>query len=219
MQKELKRDIESCQRSECGTAPRTEQDTEMKNVKKELRKEVLACRAAMPEHEWQEKSAQIRSRILSLPAFLAAEHVLCYVNYKKEAETLTLLKECLRLKKHVYCPHVTGTEMDFYEISDISELHKGFHGIPEPEQRAERLFRMTGQEQELILMLMPGAVFDRAHHRIGYGGGYYDRYLKQYLSESLCTAALAFTFQVREQIPYEEHDICPDMIITETGCI
>lgn len=213
MQNEQKRDTEAIRKKVAFKI--AERTTKQSAEKRKLRKEVLSYRDAMPDREWQEKSAQIMDRVLQLPAFQRAEHILCYVNYKKEVETLTLIRECLHLKKRVYCPCVMGAEMDFYEISDLSELSEGFHGILEPARSAERLFHLNGQEQ--ALMLMPGAVFDRAHHRIGYGGGYYDRYLRRYLSESFCTAALSFAFQVREQIPYEEHDICPQLIITETG--
>lgn len=235
MQNEQKRDTKAKATGEKAAFKIAERTTKQSAEKRKLRKEVLSYREAMPDREWQEKSAQIMDRVLQLPAFQRAEHILCYVNYKKEVETLTLIRECLDLKKRVYCPCVMGAEMDFYEIADISELSEGFHGILEPARSAERLFHLNGQEQ--ALMLMPGAVFDRAHHRIGYGGGYYDRYLKRYFTAlqkcqtdriesqigsqigSFCTAALSFAFQVREQIPYEEHDICPQLIITETGCI
>ena len=124
-------------------------------------------------------------------------------------ETAEILKYCLKEGKAVYCPRVTGKEMDFYRISAVEELAAGFHGILEPPGAPERLFR-PGKK---ALMVMPGVVFDRQHHRIGYGGGYYDRYLQGL--QGIVTAALAFSFQVVEEIPAEPHDIRPQIILTE----
>lgn len=183
-------------------------------TKKHIREEVLIAREAMTTDEWRRKSRQIRENLMNLPAFTHAAHILCYVNYKNEAETISLISQCLASGRHVYCPLVTGKDMDFYEIFSVGELQEGFHGILEPPFREKYLFIPHGKQSD-TLMIMPGAVFDRAHHRIGYGGGYYDKYLQRFMG--IVTAALAFSFQIRDEIPYEPHDICPQIIVTENG--
>ncbi len=183
-------------------------------TKKDIRDRVLAVRDAMTVEEWRQKSRQIRRNLMGLSVFDRAAHILSYVNYRREADTEELIRMCLAKGVHVYCPLVDGKSMEFYEIYAAEELQKGFQGILEPPARKECLFAPYGRETD-TLMVMPGAVFDRAHHRIGYGGGYYDRYLQRV--PDIATAALAFSFQVRESIPYAPHDIRPQIIVTETG--
>lgn len=192
--------------------------------KKLLRKEMLELRDRMPEKEWQEKSQKIEAAFLKLPEYQSAEYILCYVNYRNEAETRSLLQKSLQFGKHVYCPAVCGKSMSFYEIFSFRELECGYRGIQEPAERSkERLFVIP--KTGTVFIILPGAVFDKACHRIGYGGGYYDRYLAELFqaaeaaeekaSAEILTAAAAFSFQIKKEIPYEEHDICPQIIITE----
>ena len=89
--------------------------------------------------------------------------------------------------------------MDFYEIRDFSELQKGAYGILEP--TGDRL--LLPQKDDL--MLVPGAAFDRNGYRIGYGGGYYDRYLRRH--PDMKTIALAYDFQIISRVPAEEFDV------------
>ena len=163
---------------------------------------------------------------VSHPIFLSAKHVLCYVNYKSEVETIPIIEKCFSMKKHVYCPCVTGREMDFYEIFSLSDLKEGYRGILEPEKQEKRIFQLP--QNESVLMIMPGAVFDRERHRIGYGGGYYDKYLAKIGSEYekngvklplFSTVALAFSMQISDKVEQQEHDICPQMIVTEKEII
>lgn len=182
--------------------------------KQEIRREALAARNQMSERIWADKSRRIEECILMHPALTAAEHILCYVNFHREVETVYLMERCLAMQKKLYCPLVSGTEMDFYRIFALSELQSGFHGIPEPPRRQNCLFVPDAEKQNAV-MIMPGAVFDRQRRRIGYGGGYYDRYLQR--AGAIVTMAAAFALQVREAIPSEPHDIRPDIIMTENG--
>lgn len=192
--------------------------------KKLLRKEVISLRDALPKEEWQKKSSRIEEVFLTLPEYQSAEHLLCYADYRNEVKTRSLIVKSLQRGMHVYCPAVCGKTMDFYEIFSLSELDFGYRGILEPKCRSlERIFSVPASGS--VLMILPGAVFDKACHRIGYGGGYYDKYLAALMKDAgaaaekpsaeIFTAAAAFSFQVKEAIPYEEHDICPQIIITE----
>lgn len=182
-------------------------------AKKDIRREVLALRNELPQAQRNEKSRRIQERLMTHPAFLTAGSVLCYVTYKSEVETEWLIRESLSMGKRVCCPLVTEAEMEFYEIDSMAELREGFHGILEPPAHRERLYVPDSGD----LVIMPGAAFDRVCHRIGYGGGYYDRYLQR--AGELTTAALAFAVQVRRSIPWEAHDICPQTIVTENEVI
>jgi len=182
--------------------------------KRALRREILSLRSAMEHEDWEKQSRQIKEALLCHPYYRAAQHILCYVNYRGEVETGALIRESLTRGKIVYCPAVCGQEMDFYRIDSFEELQEGFHGILEPPRREQARF-VPGENPMHGLVVMPGAVFDRQRRRIGYGGGYYDRYLAK--RPGLLTLALAFSFQVREKIPNDEHDLRPMRILTENG--
>lgn len=186
----------------------------MDTAKKELRRRMLALRRSLSEKERHEMSMQIRKELLSRREIQEAENILCYANYGQEVETLPFLADCLLLGKQVYCPLVIGKEMEFYRISSVDELQEGFHGIPEPLRDEARLyFPQKGSQKDV--MIMPGVVFDLSYHRIGYGGGYYDRYLSRI--KNLYTVAVAFSHQIVDEIPFEEYDICPQIVLTEKG--
>ena len=96
--------------------------------------------------------------------------------------------------------------MIFYKLTDFSQLEPGYFGIPEP---------ASGEiaDWPKALMIMPGVAFDRANHRVGYGGGFYDRYLEKH--PQLERVAIAFSFQMLPEVPTEPTDICPQIIVTE----
>ena len=96
--------------------------------------------------------------------------------------------------------------MTFYRLEDFSQLKPGYFGIPEPEEG-------EAAEWEDALIIMPGVAFDRENHRVGYGGGFYDRFLEKH--PGLTRMALAFGFQILESVPAESTDICPEIIVTE----
>lgn len=189
----------------------------MTGTKTALRKELLDRRNRMTKPERTEKSRRILAALLEHTLVSEAEQILCYVNTGNEVETIRFLEACLKRGKAVYCPLVSQGDMDFYRIVTTRQLQPGFHGILEPPGEPSSLFSpgKTACGEPAPLMVLPGVVFDRQHHRIGYGGGYYDRYLERV--PGLTTLALAFSFQVREAIPYEPYDICPQILLTENG--
>ena len=102
--------------------------------------------------------------------------------------------------------------MDFVRLQSFDQLSLGYCGIPEPEYG-----EVIRDEQ--ILMLMPGLAFDREFNRIGYGGGFYDRYLDKMSDCKILKVAFAYDFQVLEHIETEQHDYKIDVLITADGCI
>lgn len=165
----------------------------------------------MAIQEKQEKDMLLYNNILASGILRAAREVYIYVSYGTEADTTYLIEKLLQQQEHkVAVPRVNGKEMDFYRIKEMSDLKPGFNGIPEP---------VSGQPVKECngIMFMPGLVFDKCHGRIGYGGGYYDRYLYRHKNDNIFKVAIAYDFQVlkTEQIVMEAHDIKPDIIITE----
>ncbi len=183
-----------------------------------LRKAYLSRREAQGDEARVEKSGRILMKLLEQAAFVAADSILIYVDFRGEVATTPLLKELLKNRdKKVYCPKITGMKMDFYEISDMMQLKEGYYGIKEPEASAELRFTLDSYHRNNCLMIMPGVVFDRSRGRIGYGKGYYDHFLAEY--PGLKTIALAYDCQIAPQVPLNEYDKRPDMIITETEII
>ncbi len=176
-----------------------------KNV---IRKRMKQLRADMTRTERFEKSMQIFEQLITVPEFKRADKIYTYVSMDNEIDTIMLIDYSLSLEKRVFVPRVSGRDMEFYEISDISELSPGYMGIYEPD--------INGKEPDYSksgFMCMPGLAFDRSYNRIGYGGGFYDRYLS--VENKLYKAALAYEAQLLENIPAQDSDVRPDMIVTE----
>lgn len=222
--------------------------------KKRIRLAALAGRDNLTAEQKRDYSDRIVKNLTSLPCYREADAILTYISFRSEADTFPLLKRAFADGKAVFAPKVLGKEMAFYQISSPEDLTEGYHGILEPSggrlfdewmddrfgqrEKSQPEKPMEGNEAEKagygvpsILICMPGAAFDRARHRIGYGGGYYDRFLSNLseggektagtvrLQAKMTTAALAFGCQIFEKIPWEPHDIRPGRIITETETI
>ena len=185
-------------------------------TKTSIRKQILSLRNTMTSEERKQKSQVIIENSLKLLPVKEAEYVLCYAGYKSEAMTMDLITELLKMGKQVYLPKVSGEEMDFYRITDISFLKEGYKGIPEPDVNKESIFTkdIWEQHKERVVMILPGAAFSKSGARIGYGKGYYDRYLMQI--PCMERIALCYDFQVVESIPADIHDIPVTVIVTET---
>lgn len=173
-----------------------------------IRKQMKQLRADMTRTERFEKSMQIFEQLITVPEFKRADRIYTYVSMDNEIDTIMLIDYSLSIEKRVFVPRVSGKDMEFYEISDISELSPGYMGIYEPDINGkEPDYSRTG------FMCMPGLAFDRSYNRIGYGGGFYDRYLS--VDNKLYKAALAYEAQLLESIPAQDGDVRPDMIVTE----
>ena len=222
--------------------------------KREIRKKILAVRDAIPAADRTLYDKKIREIVTGMEEYREAEAVLAYVSYKSEVDTIALIRQALKDGKYVFAPKVSGNEMEFWQITTMEDLQEGYRGIREPVQNIdfpEWLIKRCSvvdtdmavekaddcvQDVCKVMMWMPGVAFDKERHRIGYGGGFYDRYLNRLLQRLeqttsanqtrtqighfiLTTVALAYSCQVLEQIPYEEHDMKPDLLITELGMV
>ncbi len=186
----------------------------MQNIKQEkasLRVEMLEKRKTIDSLQKQKWDEKIFERLTSLDSFKQAENVLCYCSVNGEVDTRKIISKSLEMGKKVYLPKTAkkGT-MDFYRIFSLSELSSGYMNIPEPDGKSEKF---TGFEAFCIL---PGLCFTRNGCRLGYGGGYYDRYLE---GRSLKTYALAYDLFVVNSMVCGEKDIKADFILTPESVI
>ncbi|MDO5135720.1 MAG: 5-formyltetrahydrofolate cyclo-ligase [Eubacteriales bacterium] len=176
-------------------------------TKEEVRKQVFAARAQVTREWVEERSRQIADRVIALPAFKRASRIFAYMDFKNEVMTRFLIEEAWKDGKEVAVPKVVGKELEFYILKDYGQLEKGCMGIMEP-ARGEKALWEDG------LMIMPGVGFDGNNRRVGYGGGYYDRYLAAH--PGIQQVAVAFDFQILEEVPAGPTDILPQLIVTES---
>lgn len=181
--------------------------------KKEIRKRVLAKREALTPAERYRSAVLVTDRILSHEWFYNAESILLFASYGSEISTDELLLETLKIGKKVYMPRVEGEVMEFYRIASKEELVAGYKGILEPNGKSEKFVYTETFEQnpDTVLMIMPGAAFDPKRNRIGYGKGFYDKYLAD--KSDLHTIAIGFDCQMVGGIEEEETDIKPMQVI------
>lgn len=181
--------------------------------KKDIRKYVLEKRGQLSAKDWEEKSHSIYEKVVSHPFFLNAEIIYCYIDYQKEVGTREIIKKAWEDKKKVAVPKVEGSEMSFYFIQKFADLKEGYRGIPEPEPLFLAKVENTSDQTSPVLVIVPGAAFDNNCNRIGYGKGYYDKFLS--LHKHYHTMALCFACQMVDEIPAESYDIRPEIVITE----
>lgn len=188
----------------------------MGQTKAEVRARTLALRDEMPIQERMRCNEKIVKNLTEHACYRETQVLLTYVSFRSEVDTISLIEQAFSDGKAVFVPRVAGREMDFFRIESLRDLAEGYHGILEPQNHITEVYSPIAGR---ALMCMPGAAFDRAHHRIGYGGGYYDRYLSGVsgqMKDMICTAALAYDCQILQEIPWDSHDICPGWIVTET---
>jgi 5-formyltetrahydrofolate cyclo-ligase len=182
-------------------------------TKQEARTWMKKRRGEMEPIERKRQDEEIKKRILNEFAWEDISWFYPFVSYGTEVDTLKIIAHVLSHKMgghfvHVAVPRVEGQEMEFYEITSMEELKKGYQGILEPVASCKKVDATEG------LMLLPGLAFDLSGHRAGYGGGYYDRYLGRRKEANLLTCGIAYDFQILDHIETEEFDICPQKIIT-----
>lgn len=183
--------------------------------KRSIRQAVLVGREQISPAERIRMSEQITEMVRRQEAYRAAEDVLCFVSYGSEVVTDDLIEQALWEEKRVYVPSVTDAgagAMEFVRITGLQELVEGYKGIREPVSGDVYAPDCTGQ----ALMILPGVAFDRQGHRIGYGGGFYDRYLERI--HKICpmkTIAIGFQIQIVDWIEPGEYDMPYDVLITE----
>jgi len=181
--------------------------------KKQLRKEIISLRMSQPEEIVKEKSARIAEKVKGIPEFQKAGLVMFYIEFRNEVITSDLIKYCLENGKRVVIPitDTKNTRLIPSEIKDYpGDLTSGTWGILEPKPECVR----PVEPKEIDFVIVPGVSFDEKGNRLGYGGGFYDRFLRL-LRPEVSFAALAFELQIRDNVYPEAHDYPMRYVVTE----
>lgn len=185
--------------------------------KNELRKKILKRRKELSNKDIVYLSNKIIDLLINTILYKNANYIMTYIDFRNEVKTEKLIKKSLEIGKKIIIPIslIESKKLLLSELKDYDkELTTGAYGILEPKKKYIR--EVTPEILDLIIV--PGVVFDKRGYRIGYGGGYYDRFLLN-INKSVPKVALAFDFQIVEKINEEKHDIPVDYIITEKGII
>ena len=173
--------------------------------KKELRRSIRERKRAMTEEEIVSRSEKLAQLFYASEAYRSAKTVYGYMPYNQEVRTVPMLEQALRDGKKVAVPKCYGSEMKFIYLDDLTQVEKGYANIPEP------IADGPIADDETALVLMPGLAFDPQGHRIGYGGGFYDKFLSAEPNHP--TLALCYEFQMLPALETEAHDIPVDYVL------
>ena len=177
--------------------------------KKEIRKIVKLKKSKLSNREVLVYSHKVCEKFLAQDFYKKADVIYPYLAYNTEIVTDEIIEQAWRDGKKVAVPKVLDDGlMEFYYIDSFDGISEGYCGIPEPAGGIVA-------KDEKVLILMPGLAFDREHNRIGYGGGFYDRYLERYADTNFTKVSLAYDFQIFDALEVEEHDQKIDAVITE----
>ena len=214
----------------------------MMETKIEIRKRLLEQRNALSTEEVNEKSSALFERLCALKEYGNAKIVLAYMDYRNEIMTVEFIKRCMRNGKRVALPKVEVKNVMASSVSDkvllvpdvalsvsdkvslvpeytlsvyeINEVERdtipGFKGIPEPDSAGLNKL----DPKEIDLAVIPGVAFDYDRHRVGYGAGFYDRFLPM-LRPDCIKAGVAYSFQLVDKIPSGRYDMPMDIIVTD----
>ena len=165
--------------------------------KSALRKEISAKKRSLTSRQIEAASAALAQHLFSHPLYRQADCLYAYLSYNQEVRTAAIIQRAWEDGKKVAVPKIFDDRMEFVYIEENSPIETGYKGIPEPAEN-----RIAHEPSALVLM--PGLAFTAQGQRMGYGGGFYDRFLAQ---EPHPTVALCYDFQMLEHLETEEHDI------------
>ena len=179
--------------------------------KKNLRKEILEKLHNISGKEKERKVAELKNKLFSLEEFKKAKCVMFYVSKHYEVNTHEMIDEAIAMGKKIVVP-ITFKEEKMLRPSELkdrkNELIEGHFGVHQPHERHIRPVPI----EEIDLMVIPGIAFDKCGHRLGHGGGYYDRFLEK-TPPQVFTVGLAFNFQVVDELPRHDKDIPVDKVL------
>ena len=179
-------------------------------VKRELRAEFKSARKALKPEEQADKDRRILEKLVSLPEYQRAELVLTYVSTAIEVDTRALIECALADGKRVAVPRCTPGKIDmkFYLIGSLSELEPGAFGVLEPNPEKSRELRRYDRS----VCILPGLGFDLQGYRLGYGKGYYDRFLARYPGKNV---GVCYNICMKTLLPHGRYDKMVDVLVTE----
>ena len=173
--------------------------------KKELRRQIREQKRAMTEEQIVAASSRLGELFLNCPQYKEAQTIYGYLPYNQEVRTVPMLEQAMKDGKRVAVPKCYGDEMRFIYMDDLSKVEKGYANIPEP------IADEPVADDKTALVLMPGMAFTKDGKRMGYGGGFYDKFLAAEPNHP--TVALCYDFQMVEDLPTEDYDIPVDCVL------
>jgi len=186
----------------------------MKDQKRELRDHMKEKLAQLKKPEYEQLSYEIAQYLYMDKEFQSASHIGLTISNFPEVDTYQIIRTCWRLGKVVSIPKCLPKtrEMEFRKLDRFDQLESTYSHLYEPIVHNTK----PTNPSQIDLLIVPGLVFTHNGYRLGFGGGYYDRFLNDFSAKTL---SLAFTHQLMESIPYEEHDMRVQKIITNEGII
>lgn len=177
-----------------------------------LRKEIIAELKAVPQYEKERIEARLYTYLMSTKQWNEAKTIGITISRDFEWDTSLIIQSSLAAGKRVCAPKCEPKTrgMEFYSFTSKEELEVVYYGLLEPQDNEENHV----PKEEIDLLIVPGVVFSNAGYRIGFGGGYYDRYLTDYKNETL---SLVSDIQLVDEVPFESFDIPVQALITEKG--
>jgi 5-formyltetrahydrofolate cyclo-ligase len=183
-------------------------------AKARLRQGLLSQRAALTRSEIQQKSAAIAAQVCAMSAFRVSRTIMVYLALRQEVQTASIIAEARRQGKRIAIPVVQGATLVAAELPLApAQLQRGPYGIPEPRGTV-----CVVPPEEMQYVVVPGLAFDRCGGRLGFGKGYYDRFLSRLPTTTYC-CGLAFCMQIVPCVPRMAHDVCMHGVVTEQGVI
>ncbi len=185
------------------------------NDKLEIREKILKTRMAMPVEEVNDKSSLIARKVCELMQYRRAESVFIYMAYRNEVKTDTIIRNARRSGKKVFHPAILDEECRMVAAmpQDEGAFILNQYGIFEPDIYSSIIY----SPEQLDVAIIPGIAFDTHCARMGYGKGYYDRYLCN--APNIYKIGLAYENQILDAIPCTQYDIHMDAVVTEDRII
>ncbi|WP_353093425.1 5-formyltetrahydrofolate cyclo-ligase [Tissierella praeacuta] len=184
--------------------------------KRFLRDKILQKRAELSTENIVKYSNIMEDKLYEMAAYEEAKTIMSFISFSDEVNTHEIIKKSIKNGKSVVVPITIPKtkEMKVSKLLDFSELELGYYNILTPKKEFTRFV----DPNTIDLILVPGVVFARNGYRVGYGGGYYDRFLSK-LDKKVNTIGLAFDLQIVDEVPRDSFDIPVDLIITEKEII
>lgn len=187
---------------------------DIRPIKKKMRADAREMRRSMSPEVKLTLDRKIKNRLLNLWAVREAGTVLCYVSTDIEVDTRELINSLLQMGKRVAVPRCEGekSEMNFYYINSLSELSPGSFGVDEPDPQKSIMVGKT----EGSVCIVPAFMFDKKGYRLGYGKGYYDRYLSRYKGS---TIGICYEANLQDELFHGKYDRTVDLVVTDKEII